>query len=478
MHKFVVPVSGMHCKSCEVLIESELEKIIDINNQTPNHNKSEVIIFSDVKTLDLDKIRKILEKNNYRIGQSSLPWVQTSGSYFKDFFIALSIFIVLYFLARLFGLDKLNFANINNPSNLLVVLLIGLTAGVSSCMALVGGLVLAISARFSEIHPQAKASQKFRPHLFFNLGRIAGFFVLGGLIGLIGSAIKPSSLTLGVMTIIIGLVMLILGLQLTELFPRFAKFKITLPKFITKVLGIADKSKNEYSHTNSFVLGALTFFLPCGFTQAMQLFAASSGNFLEGGIIMAIFALGTTPGLLGIGWLSSVVKGGFGRIFFKLVGILVVVLAIFNLNNGLNLAGLNFEIKKPANTSQTIDETNIKIENGVQIVKMDQLSNGYKPNHFTVKKGLLVKWIINSLNPNSCAASIIVPKLKIEKFLNAGENVVEFTPTETGRINFSCGMGMYRGYFEVVDANGQASNFSQNDDTSDLPRSCCSGQNN
>ncbi|HCB52054.1 TPA: hypothetical protein DEP21_05855 [Patescibacteria group bacterium] len=55
--------------------------------------------------------------------------------------------------------------------------------------------------------------------------------------------------------------------------------------------------------------GVLTFFLPCGFTLAMQILAISSGNFWMGGLIMGFFALGTLPGLLGIGGLLARAKG-------------------------------------------------------------------------------------------------------------------------------------------------------------------------
>jgi len=48
-----------------------------------------------------------------------------------------------------------------------------------------------------------------------------------------------------------------------------------------------------------------------------------------------------------------------------------------------------------------------------------------------------------------------MPQYNIRQNLKAGENTIEFTPTETGRINFSCSMGMYTGSFNVVDENGQ-----------------------
>ncbi|MBP6911492.1 sulfite exporter TauE/SafE family protein [Patescibacteria group bacterium] len=51
--------------------------------------------------------------------------------------------------------------------------LIGLIASVSSCLAVVGGVVLALGTLYSQ-------SSSFRPHSLFHIGRLVGFFVLGG----------------------------------------------------------------------------------------------------------------------------------------------------------------------------------------------------------------------------------------------------------------------------------------------------------
>lgn len=87
---------------------------------------------------------------------------------------------------------------------------------------------------------------------------------------------------------------------------------------------------------------------------------------------------------------------------------------------------------------------------GEQVVRMDQVGNGYKPNTFTVKKGVPVKWVITSKSPYSCAASIYSPKLGIAEDLKSGENVIYFTPKETGEFKFSCTMGMYSGKIIVI----------------------------
>jgi len=93
----------------------------------------------------------------------------------------------------------------------------------------------------------------------------------------------------------------------------------------------------------------------------------------------------------------------------------------------------------------------VKILNGKQIINMDVVSSGYIPNYFSVKKGVPVKWIVNGKNVFGCQGYFVVPQLNISKALSEGENIFEFTPKDLGFINFSCGMGMYRGRIEVRD---------------------------
>ena len=88
---------------------------------------------------------------------------------------------------------------------------------------------------------------------------------------------------------------------------------------------------------------------------------------------------------------------------------------------------------------------------------MVQNASGYSPNTLTVKKGIPVKWVITSKDVNTCASSLVSSSLKIRKGLSLGENIIEFTPTETGVLKFSCSMGMYRGSFNVIENDGSDS---------------------
>jgi len=223
-----------------------------------------------------------------------------------------------------------------------------------------------------------------------------------------------------------------------EIFPVLRDKSITLPASIAKFFGL-NKEIKEYSAKSAVLTGALTFFLPCGFTQAMQLYAVSTGSFWQGMLIMSLFALGTAPGLLGVGGLASIFKGKKARVFFMGAGIAVIALGCFNIANGSRLIGTN-------SASVVVNQAK-----GEQVVRMTQDSNGYSPNVLIVKKGVPVKLIVTSVSSYSCASSLVISSYGINVQLHKGENIINFTPKSTGEIPFSCSMGMYTGKFIVTD---------------------------
>lgn len=448
IHNKKVHITGMHCRSCEILIEEDLKKIKGITGVLVNH-KDGIADISFVDKFNNFEVRQVVENAGYCIGENAkLPFFSKNKKDYVELGLAFFIATVLFLVVKKLGLFELAGSVKGNYSSLPVVFIIGITAGISTCMALVGGLVLGMSSKFSRQNPESSGIEKFIPHIYFNLGRIISYFILGGLIGFAGSFFQLSTSVLGLLIVAVGLVMLLLGSQLMDIFPALKTFSFTLPKSLHKWLGLKEKVDAEYSNKNASILGASTFFLPCGFTQAMQLYAISTGSPLQGALTLGIFAIGTTPGLLGVGGLTSIVKGQSSKIFFKTAGVVVVLLALFNISNGLNLLGVNTIFAK---TNTTSVDKNVKIVNGVQVVKMTQKTNRYSPNKFTIKKGIPVKWVITSESAYSCASSLISQQLKIRASLKLGENIFEFTPKQTGIIRFSCSMGMYTGMFNVID---------------------------
>jgi uncharacterized protein len=192
-----------------------------------------------------------------------------------------------------------------------LVFLIGITASLSSCMAVAGGLVLSISSGY------AKGKDRVWPLVMFHIARVAGFLVLGGLIGFAGTAFNLSPAFYFISSIVLFAVMLILGLNLLDIFPFLRKLQPRMPKsFSRNITGSQDSGFTGCKNRKHIVpiklrtafapaaLGIMTFFLPCGFTQSMQINAITSGNFMDGAVIMAVFALGTLPVLALISFTS------------------------------------------------------------------------------------------------------------------------------------------------------------------------------
>ncbi|MFA5155542.1 MAG: sulfite exporter TauE/SafE family protein [Patescibacteria group bacterium] len=451
--KIIVPIRGMHCRSCEILIEDELTALKGVQRAEADWRRSQVALQFSGQQPDEGQIREAIRRAGYEVGENGKTgFFSRNKEDYKDLGLAFLALLGIYLILKGLGISSINI-NTSNDLTVPVILLIGLTAGFSTCMALVGGLILGVSARYTESRPEATSGEKFYPHLLFNSGRVIGFAVLGGILGLVGSAFQLSGSVLGFITIAAGLLMLVMGLQLTNIFPWLERFKLTLPKGLSRYLGWS-KSRQSYSHNNAFILGALTFFLPCGFTQAMQIYAVSTGSFLDGAVVMGAFALGTMPGLLGIGGLTASVKGLFAQRFFKFAGLAVISFAFFNIANGLALSGFSPAYGSAAPAVST--DPNVTMENGVQVVRMTETASGYQPNSFTIKKGRPVRWVIDARDPYSCASTILLNKYGIRKNLRAGENVITFTPTEAGRLPFSCSMGMYTGVFNVIEDDNPA----------------------
>lgn len=470
MKELVVPIKGMHCRACEITLEDRLGAL-------PGVSKVEVSLKSKAATIyskslpSTTTIQDTLKDAGYDLGYDSQPWFSHSLKDYENVVYGIALIVIVAMIFSVFNVSGLANFGSDGKTAQLVALLVGLTAGVSTCMAMVGGLVLGLSARYAEKHPQASPIQRFRPHLFFNLSRVVSFFILGGLIGLVGTMFSLRGPLLGLLTIFVGVVMLILGLQLTGVFPRLNNASITLPSGLAKVLGVKRRGVKEYSHGNAMALGTLSFFLPCGFTQAMQLYAISTGSFTQGALIMGLFAIGTAPGLLSVGGLTSVVTGRFAKRFFKIAGVAVVAMAIYNFNNGYNLTGWPRPFSHPTqqkvttNGSSTITKAALPkgLENSSpatgQIASANILKTSFKvksdivPSTFEIKAGQSYTLEVDAKEDGvGCMSTIMIPGLVNEpQFIKGGKtNKLSFMAKKPGTYKITCAMGVQRGTINVI----------------------------
>ena len=442
-------VKGTSCASCEVVIERSLKEIKGIQSVQASHASGRVVIkMDDSAQVSHPDIVEKLAPHGYSIANSDADLKSDKKVNWRDVGAYLILIISVYVIFKRLGI--LTFSpEVEGASGLLAVFVIGLIAAFSSCTAVIGGLVVAISASAAKAQTTMTFTKKIRPHILFNAGRLIGFIVFGALIGFLGQAITLTGAVSGAFIFLVALLMVGLGIHLLGIFPK-GSLVIRPPKWLSHK--IHDLQNSEHPVV-PFILGALTFFLPCGFTQSMQLFAMTTGSPISAAIIMGVFALGTLPALFGIGVATVSAKKKSLSSFTKIAGVIVIVLGVSNAGNGLTLLGINPSLSwQTSQTAVAVEQTTPPIVHGEQVIKMRVLSRGvYSPDKLTVIKGVPVRWEITGDKFLGCANSLILRQFGVSERISTGLNIVEFTPTKTGSFTFSCSMGMVRGTMTVIE---------------------------
>ena len=285
-----------------------------------------------------------------------------------------------------------------------------------------------------------------KPSLLYNLGRVISYTVIGGIVGAIGSVVSFSGTMKGLVQLAAGVFMVIMGLNMLNVFPGLRKFNPRMPKIFAK------KIYAKRLGSSPLYIGILNGLMPCGPLQAMQLYALSTGSPVKGAVAMFLFSVGTFPLMFLFGALSSFMNKKFSGKLMKVSAVLVVVLGMFMFGNGISLSGISFPSFPMKSSQAQAGVGNVAtIEENIQVVTTGLSSGSYEP--IIVQKGVPVKWIIQAKDGeiNGCNNSIVVPKLGLKKDLEVGDNIIEFTAEESGVIPYSCWMGMIRSKITVVD---------------------------
>jgi hypothetical protein len=239
------------------------------------------------------------------------------------------------------------------------------------------------------------------------------------------------------------------------LFAPLRRFRFGLPAPLQKWV-----SREAGGRHQPFVIGLFNgLMIACGPLQAMYVMAAGTGSPIEGAKTLFVFGLGTLPVMLAFGALTSILSGAVTHRLLIASGVIVVALGAVMINRGLILTGsgadlgaLTARLRRPAIVELAKPLQQEPAAPKIQAIEMEANRFGYKPNRFTLQRGVPVKWAIKATEITTCNNRIIVPSLKLEFDLKRGQQTIEFTPQETGVIPWSCWMGMMRGEFEVVDA--------------------------
>ena len=467
----------MTCINCKKAIENGLGNITGVESVSVNYKTGKCEITIDTGLVGWKDIFNAIENLGYTVGNNKKT----------DLINIVSIVVIIvslyYFLEQTGLLNLLNFEKVaDSTMGFGMLFVIGLMTSVH-CIAMCGGInvsqCLSENKKFSGLSP-----------VMYNLGRVVSYTVIGFVLGFAGMLFGTGE-NLGVSSIIQGLIksfagiyMVIMGVNMLGFVPQIKRLTFHLPNFIGKF---------RVKNSQPFVVGLLNGFMPCGPLQSIQLVALATGNPFTGGLSMFAFSLGTVPLMLGLGSLVSVLGKRFTDRMMTVGAVLVTVMGLAMVSQGASLTGviksenlmvlvvmlafmcivenINFNKRQVKTVSLMIilfigiftsrfmainyvsenDESSYHMENGVQVVE-SQLASGKYPS-IKVKKDVPVRWIINAPDGsiNGCNYKIYINSYGIEHTFQKGENIIEFTPTKSESIGYSCWMGMIKGNINVVE---------------------------
>ncbi len=467
----------MTCINCKKAIENGLGNITGVESVSVNYKTGKCEITIDTGLVGWKDIFNAIENLGYTVGNNKKT----------DLINIVSIVVIIvslyYFLEQTGLLNLLNFEKVaDSTMGFGMLFVIGLMTSVH-CIAMCGGInvsqCLSENKKFSGLYP-----------VMYNLGRVVSYTVIGFVLGFAGMLFGTGE-NLGVSSIIQGLIksfagiyMVIMGVNMLGFVPQIKRLTFHLPNFIGKF---------RVKNSQPFVVGLLNGFMPCGPLQSIQLVALATGNPFTGGLSMFAFSLGTVPLMLGLGSLVSVLGKRFTEKMMTGGAVLVTVMGLAMVSQGASLTGMiksenlmvivvmlafmciveniNFNKRQEKTVSLMIilfigiftsrfmainyvsenDESSYHMENGVQVVE-SQLASGKYPS-IKVKKDIPVRWIINAPDGsiNGCNYKIYINSYGIEHTFQKGENIIEFTPTKSESIGYSCWMGMIKGNINVVE---------------------------
>lgn len=173
-----------------------------------------------------------------------------------------------------------------------------------------GGIASTISLRTSagsppQVPPPGGALAR---NVVFNAGRIVSYTVAGAIVGILGSVALVMNETMVVRQLLFAfanLMLIALGLYLAGLWHGVTALERGGALLWRRIQPLAVGMLRSPSLRDTFMLGALWGWIPCGLVYSMLAMALASAHATSGALIMFAFGLGTLPNLVAIGWAAG-----------------------------------------------------------------------------------------------------------------------------------------------------------------------------
>ena len=483
--KKIIGIDGMTCTQCEKAIQRALSSVQGVSEATASFKSSSVTVVYDSLLTNEAEVHQAIRNAGYEVAAALPSGKKKPGTLSPLQLAGVGVLLVAVYLLvdRTVGFNFIPQVNASMGYGMLFV--VGLLTSLH-CIAMCGGINL---SQCLVQKPDGSAQAGWKPSLLYNGGRVLSYTIVGGVVGALGSVVSFSGHARGIVVILAGLFMAMMGINMMGLVPALRRFQIHMPA------GIRNTLMGKSGERGPFVVGLLNGLMPCGPLQAMQLYALGTGSAIAGALSMLVFSVGTVPLMFGFGAISTLLSKKFTRSILRFSAVLVVVLGIIMMQRGFSLGGIQVfglssfsqpssaqtSLAKPssaiasvsAGSAASSDGTVVindnavtgtgaastdasaagepKTTGGVQIVKGEVQSSAYPA--ITVKKGIPVQFNlhVDAGNLNGCNGTVIIPEFNIQKDLQPGDNVIEFTPQKSGQIGYTCWMGMISSTITVTD---------------------------
>lgn len=369
--------------------------------------------------------------------------------------------------------------------NLAAVLVTGLFAGGVSCAAVQGGLLTGLitrqkAASAEPVAPPRRAKGRTRhagqgnapkgkravaiaerrgrraqlgddlaPVGGFLAGKLVSHTLLGALLGAVGSAVELSVGARTWLQIGAGLLIIVFGLAQLGV-PGFRGIVVEPPISWMKI--VRNRARSQAALAPA-LLGLATVLIPCGVTLSVEALALTSGSALAGAATMAVFVLGTGPLFAILGYAARKAATAWQGRLAVVTGLVVLVMGLYTLNGGLELAGSPLAASRIAQTvgfaEAPADTTAASTVEGQQTVTVTARPGSYSPENVQVRSGVPTTLVVRSDGAQGCVRSFVIRGE--QKLLPVdGETRIDLGVLEPGRLDYACGMGMYTGFLTIV----------------------------
>lgn len=432
-------VTGMTCAQCEKIIQKSLKGHEGVFHASVSYKTNQVEIIYDPSLISRDGLVAIIEHCGYEAKSFNSKKADKEQTSLQTVGIAVFLVALYLIISNTIGFNTLPEVQATMGYGMLFV--VGLLTSIH-CIAMCGGINL---SQCIQLIATEGPRSVYQSSLLYNSGRVISYTLVGAIVGALGSVISFSGPAKGLVALFAGVFMIIMGINMMGLIPSLKKYNLQLPSGLRQLF----LGKNQ--QRGPFIVGLLNGLMPCGPLQTMQLYALGTGSALTGALSMLAFSLGTVPLMFGFGAISSMMSRNLTKTMMKISAMLVIVMGMVMFQRGAALSGISLEAYEanPVVAEEVVSE--VEVVDGVQELNLEVKPNRYP--EFTIKANIpaRINFHVAEGNLNGCNNTILIPAYGIEKPLEVGENWVEFTPDKSGKVPYSCWMGMISSQITVVE---------------------------